>query len=486
MKKYVLKATALAIGALVGGGAVAAVTTVVDFDAATPTVNAYAKELNYTDANPLAPALAANGMNFTTKIGFGVSNGQTRYIRVDYANATLDAAHGAANTDIDLPGGASVALVQGGAIGNSYVIYQITATADLPASSAVNVAVPNLRVTSTAAPVAVTYSLHETAVSAVAGTSGSGLLYSKTQNVATFSAGLKFALTTNSNTASVEKSFKEFTGAISATTAKLGNIEFTVNSVKKRDGTAVALSDLVQATTKIDLAGDFTAAAGADAAAKLNSVYISTDANCGGVGIASTSQNAALTTASFTVNTTAITGPAKGVCYVVTGGNSGAQIPSGTYTAGLTVTAASTTATADVAPATLGTITRDGTELIAPFATIHPDYVSRVFLSSQHTIDATVTATATTDDGSVCAAGVTLPSLKAGKQLEYKMTDICPSISGTGNATRMSVRFTIAAPKSKISGAYNQYLKAISGAAAGAYGSKTSDMNNYVLVAPAN
>ena len=78
MKKYVLKATALAIGALVGGGAVAAVTTVVDFDAATPTVNAYAKELNYTDANPLAPALAANGMNFTTKIGFGVSNGQTR------------------------------------------------------------------------------------------------------------------------------------------------------------------------------------------------------------------------------------------------------------------------------------------------------------------------------------------------------------------------------------------------------------------------
>lgn len=481
MNKYVLKATALAIGALVGGGAFAAVTVVVDFDAASPTVNKFAKELAYNSTTPLAAAAAANGLNFTTKIGFGVSNGQTRYIRVDYGNATLNTAHAATvGTDIDV--GGSVALVQGGQVGDSYVIYQVTASADLAATAAVNIKVPGLRVTSTGSAVTATYSLHETAVSAVAGTTGSGLLYSKTGNIATFATGLAYTLTTNTTTASVEKSFTEFTTSVggNAKLAKIGTVAYgAASGVKKNDGTAVGLTDLVAAGTKLVVTGDFTAAAGANTAAKLANVYLAGGANCA-AGTGATAFVGTQAGASFTIDTNPVS---TDVCYLVNGTTA---VAAGDYTSRVDVVAATGTSTANLSAATLGSFLRDGTELIAPFATIHPDYVSRVFLTSTHSADATVTATATADDGSTCASGVTLPALKAGKQMEYKIADICPSISGTGNTTRLSVRFTIAAPKSKISGAYNQYLKAISGAAAGAYGSKTTDMNNYVLVAPAN
>lgn len=476
MKKYVLKATALAIGALVGNAAVAAVTAGVDFDAATPTVSKYAKELAYNNATPI---INVNAINFTTKIGFGVSNGQTRYIRVDYANATLDAAHGAVGgTDIEINNNGaadSFAVVQGGQIGDNYVIYQVTAAADHAASASVDVKVPDLRVTSTASAVNVTYSLHETAVSAVAGSAGASKLYTKSQDIVTFATGLKFTVdTTPTTTASVEQSFLKFKtggGYINDTTAKLGSITFGVDAtVLEHDGSGVDIADLLAATgTKIVLTGDTGIPFGANDAAKKASVYIAADADCA-AGTASTTVPTA-TGASFTTDLNVYT--TRGICYVVNGTSA---ISASTYSVRVDVAAATGTSTASIADKAIGSIVRDGTELQAPFATIYAGTGNRAVLTSLHSSDAVVTASAITEDGVTCNTGTTTFNLKSGKQLFINASDVCPTLSA---GTRFALKFIIAAPNNKISGVYNSYTyDATTG--------KVTDLASYPLQRPAN
>lgn len=476
MKKYVLKATALAIGALVGGSAVAAVATGVDFDAATPTVSTYAKELAYNSTTPL---VSVANINIKTKLGFGVSNGQTRYIRIDYANATLNAAHAAVGgTDIDINAGAAAdtyAVVQGGAIGDNYVIYQVTAATDHAATESLRVKTPALRVASTGASVNVTYSLHETAVSAVAGSAGTAKLYSKSQDVVAFATGLAFKVETSpTTTASVEESFLKFKtggGYVSPTTAKLGSITLgAVAGVKKQDGTTdVAYSDLVAAGTKVVLTGDTGIPAGATDTLKKSSVFISSDADCAGVSLASSTVPTA-TGATFATDTTAYS--TKGICYVVNGTS---PISASTYSVRLDVTAATAATTASVADKAIGSIVRDGTELQAPFATIYAGTGNRAVLTSTHSSDATVTASAITETGVTCNTGTTTFTLKAGKQLFINASDVCPTLS-TG--TRFALKFIITAPNSKISGVYNSYTY-------DATTTKVTDLSSYPLQRPA-
>ncbi len=503
MKKIVLKATALAIGALVGGSAFAAamnITTTLDLDANTG-AQTYAKELSFASLTG-----GANKLNGTVKIGFGVSNGQTRYIRFDLTNAkfsgtSLNAA-ACAGRDLEIAGkvdrdnGAdttpcngddvltgAVSLVQGGGNDQAYVVYQITAGGDIAATEALNFAIANLKVANTDAAVKIKYSLHETATSAQGTTaSNTALLASAEGTAASFATGLAFTVDTNpTTTANVEKSFTEFKtggGYIAIDTAKLGSVTVGVTSAKKADGGALAFSDLVAAGTKIVLTGDFSVRKGANDAAKKQSVFLSSDADCGGVGTASNTVPSA-TGAEIVIDTTAVA--TKGICYVVDGTS---QIPAfGPYKASVTVVPAASTTSASFTDKDLGTIVRDGTELIAPFATIHGDYISRVFLTSTHTADAAVTAQAYYDNGTSCTGTpVALANLKAGKQMEYKIADVCPTLgTSTGsNTTRMSVKFTIAAPKSKIEGVYNQYKKGDPTFANG----KTTDMNSYSLHRP--
>jgi len=477
MKKYVLKATALAIGALVGSAALAVVPAGVNFDAATPTVLKYAKELSYNSTTPL---VNVDGINVSTKLGFGVSNAQTRYIRIDYANATLNTAHAAVGgTDIDINANAAAdaySVVQGGQVGDNYVIYQVTAAANHPAADIVNIKTPGLRVTNSGTAVNVTYSLHETAVSAVAGAAGSAKLYSKSQDIVAFATGLVFTVdTAPTTTASVEASFLKFKaggGYINDTTAKLGSITFGVAaSVKEQDGTDVDLADLLAATgTKIVLTGDTGIPAGADDTAKKASVFISSDANCGGTSVASAIVPTA-TGASFTTNLNSYA--TQGICYVVNGTS---PISASTYSVRVDVAAAAGATTASIADKAIGSIVRDGTELQAPFATIYPNTGNRAVLTSQHSSDATVTASVITENNVTCSAGTTSFTLKSGKQLFINASDVCPSLS-TG--TRFALKFVIAAPNNKISGVYNSYTYDPTTA-------KVTDLSSYPLQRPAN
>lgn len=485
MKKYVLKATALAIGALVGGSAFAAITSTIDLDANTG-AQTYAKELTYA-----ALTGGANKLNTTNQLGFGVSTGQTRYIRFDLTNAKFTASSLAAapviGTDIDVGGGgiSGASLVQGGGVGQAFAVYQITAGSDLSASAAVKLKIAELNVTATTASVQIKYSLHETATSAQGTTaSNTALLSSVSADAAQFSTGLQYTVdSTPTTTADVETSFKKFKtggGYVAIDQAKIGTLTVDKTAVKKGDGTAVAFADLVAAGTKIVLTGDFSIRAGANDAAKKTSVYLDSDGDCStGSGSQINSNTVPSGTgAEFVINTTAQAGAA--VCYVVDGTS---QIPSaGPYKAQVVVVAAASTTSASFGDKALGSIDRDGTELTAPFTTINPDYISRIVLTSSHTGDpASVVVTPILANGGSCGAGNSNFSLIAGKQLFINAIEVCPSISGlvAGTDTRLGFKITVAAPKAKIEGVMNILKK-------GTATTSSSDLNSYTLSRPAN
>lgn len=436
MKKFVIKATALAIGALVGGVAFASV----NLDTGV-TTGTFAKELSYA-TTPISGLKVVS-----TKLGFGVSAGQNRYIRVDLGGAKLAAAAAGANISVT-PAFANSVVVAGGAVNDTYVIYQVTAdTAGNAASDAVQITLPNFNVTNgNATSVTVTYTLYETAVAAVNNAAGTNL-YTSTGALINFANSLTWTLTTNNTTADVSQSFKKFTaatttGASTATantsTARIGSFAYAVVTNKTADGvTNVTLADLVTAATKVVFAGNFGATA-------TNGVYVDNNDACATVNAATV--NTAKTSAEFTLGTTAKT---ANLCYVVNGTTA---VPAQSISAALDLTAAAGSSAADVAAATIGTIDRDGTELQAPFATIHPDYLSRVVLTSTHSSDAVVDAFVIAEDGQTCSQASYQTTLKAGKMLVINTKDICPSLT---SATRLAIRAVIAAPTSTIQGVYN-------------------------------
>ena len=73
-----------------------------------------------------------------------------------------------------------------------------------------------------------------------------------------------FAVTKNSQTASVEQAFKKFSttatpAAPTVLRAKIGSLDNTVNTTFTDAGVAVTLADIIAAGTKVKVTGDFSA-----------------------------------------------------------------------------------------------------------------------------------------------------------------------------------------------------------------------------------
>jgi hypothetical protein len=375
---------------------------------------AFAKELTYSDATPLV----GNGSGDTSMsgaLGFGVSDGATRYIRISYGNAVLDGTAGILSvTDAGAaPTTVNGVIVQGGGAGDNFVIYQFTATTtDFTAASTIAIAdAAGYRVTSTAAPVTASYKLHETAVDAVNGTNA---LSSKDATLATFSTALKYAVTTGTAQAIVADAFKKFTG--SAFTASLGTVDYGVNAVKKHDGAAVTLTQLVAATTAIEVTGDFGAA---------GSVFLATTAGDGACTLSvGGSINPAKTVASIVVDTTPYN---KDICYTVTGT---VAVPAQTVNQALNLTAAAGSGVVDTTSGVLGTITHDGAETWALNIT-SPDNGDATFVrvsNTSATAHGLVTATLVGQDGATLGSGTLVADLLAGATSVLSSSDIATAM----------------------------------------------------------
>lgn len=470
MKKFVFKATALAIGALVGGGAFASI----DFTA-TPvaTTGKYASEISYakTTGQSIAQAtkptqtavgnaaVAATGTYTTmlTKLGFGVSTGQQRYIRIDFTGLKLGAA--ASSDDLnDITNsfglaGANRTVVAGGSVDDTYVIYQITGAnaAGHAASNLISYAAPALRTTAgNGATPTITYALYETAVAAANNAAGTSL-YSTSGAFFNFASGYKVTANVYKNTALVADGFKKYavvgaTPTTIATKAELGNVTVVADTanVARGDGTGIVLADLFDpAGNKIVFKGDFTPKGGAAG------VTVGAAGTCAAIGTSTTA--VATDKLSVTWTTTAVADLAS-VSLCFTHDATVAQ-PAQTFTYDLNpVAVASNVTLADPAAATVGEVVRDGTILQAPFATVHPDYLSRVVLTSQASTDVAFTAIGITEDGVTCSKTDYAGTLKAGKQLFINTKDICGTLSA---GTRLAIQVVAATPLGTIHGAYN-------------------------------
>lgn len=482
MKKYVIKATALAIGALVGGAAVASV----NFSASpfVATTDTFASELNYaaTTGTPISGLTSVK-----TKLGFGVSSGQTRFIRIDLNGAKL--AVGAATAGANAAAGGSVAntladgttanafgnvaVVQGGNIGDTYVIYQVTGgTNGHAATDITTIVLPSLNVTNgNASAVNVTYALYADAVAAANQTAGQ-TLSTQAGALFQFGTGVKFKVTTKTATATVADKYQKFGGSYGP--VEVGQFDYgVVTGVSDATGAQVGLASLVGANTKVAFTGDFTFTQSATTAANLRLGDTGTCLN----PVALTSIATNMLSASYTLGTTPIN---KSLCVTndTVTNTTPVALTAQTFSVDFNPVNSSVgtgSTVTDPAATTLGAIARDGTTLTAPFVTIHPDYLSRVVLNSSYGADAAVTASVTAENGVTCTTSGYSTTLKAKSQLVINVKDICPALSNAG--TRLAVTVTVAAPRTNIDGVYNVMNYDVTTG-------KTNSLISYVMVVP--
>ncbi len=456
MKKFALNAVAAAALGCASSIAFAAINLDTGVNSG---VSTFASELNYSSTAPGVAITSTSALTINTKLGFGVSASQNRYIRVNISGAKFAVAVSTAPGSVNLPSVTpvvaattfnNVVLVAGGAINDSYAIYQITANAANGQSSTdqVTLTLPSLFVTSANTTVSTTFTLYETATAAVADAPNTNL-YLATGSLLKFGPALSWVLTPANNTAAVTTSFKKFVPSAPVVgPVALGKFAYGVAAVAKADGTAIALADLVTAATSVGIAGNFSAVAA-------NGLTLDNNDSCGTVN-ATLTLDAGKANTSYTVGTTAKT---ANLCYTVTGNTA---VPAQSITAGLTVVAATGSTAATVLPATIGTIDHDGTTLLTPYVNVNPAYVNRFVFTNSSGASATWTATVTTEANVTCTGGTLSGTMAVGTTL-IDATTLCPTFSG---APRFSVVFNIAAPRQYVEGIYTSADKNSNAAAA--------------------
>jgi len=365
MKKFLVSATTAAVLSALSSGAFA----VVNLNDGSGAVN-YANQL----VVPGTTALTGAGVNVTSKLGFGVSQLQQRFVRYDLTNAKFGAAGVLPANLVVTPGTVSNTVVSsGGSAGSTFVIFEITAGAGgLDQAADVNFAsgTAGLVIQSAAAPVQVAYSLYQDAASAAAGGAG-GRLSNASATVAGLVSGLAFSTAQNTTTVDVSSAGSTYThfltsvGGTTTNIAQIGTVSIGAATpvLDPITGVQVLYPAIVGAGTALVLKGDFGAAVSPSTTSA--GVFLGVDGgNCGTAGTAPTPATPT-PSASFTTGTTPAV--AKPLCFTVTPTNS-VKIPAQTFTVEADITAAAGSTATDLAPIDAGKFVRNGLVLKAAFA----------------------------------------------------------------------------------------------------------------------
>jgi len=399
-----IRLVAMAATVAVTGGAFAAF----NMDATTAATITYASELKFlTDTMTLD-----DGGKVNTQLGAGMSGSQSRFIRLQLTNAAFSSSAASAPTTLgSLPNTGAFATAQqvvGGGTGDSFVVYQLTAQASgQRVEDVVTIYVPPLKSISTTSDVVFNYKVYSSAELAADGSTTP--LYAKSVSYAKFSTGLKVTGTANAAgdaQATVISQYKNFvanTAASSANTGILGTIAITTTDVKGRNGTSgVTLGEILSGSTAGTLlvSGDFSAG---------TSVFLGTSL-CGsanaGVFTASSATVGVKQSATITLPTSLASAPYGGgvastayLCYKADGTTSIPRVSS--VSGQLTLVASSNAAITQPAAVTLGSVTRDGTTLQAPFVQAPTGWLPRIVLTNTGTTAAAYTGTVTAGPSNV-------------------------------------------------------------------------------------
>jgi|GEM_PF-2255250 len=460
--KVSLLAAAVATLFSVGAQAQATVT----LPSLNPTVAAtvalpYAREIS------AGVAIGTAGYNVRSILGIGTSNTQNRFYRVRLNNATFAVPVVAANFAgfagaAQLPSVAaanfSTSVSQGGTVGSNFVIFQITAGADINVNDGIQFQIPagGVTIASTAAAASVTMEVYEFIAAAQAQTP---VLYTATANLATFSPAVNLrAVAQQNQTATAISSYLNLTGgastALSARVAQLdlagpaltaanacggafATLRLTEGLPFSPNGTTCAfVSTVVNANLSnvLTMNGDFSAAASA--------ASVTLGAN----------PASAVSATGATVNLTAAQAAgftATNVTYTVNGTTA---IPVSTYTASFVGTANTGYTLASIGPTTTGSIGRDGVQYESPWVTATTGFISRFFLTQ--TTPASVPYTVIVRNAAGLVTGGTLTgTLGANRQTLVTMSSLLPADT-TAFPGPYQVTFNIASDASVTMGSY--------------------------------
>lgn len=432
--KHTMKLLAVAVATLSSTSAFATVD--LDGDTLTDVAKVFAQELVTNDTTAIRGA--TDDIKVDVKAQFGISAGQSHYVRFDLGNGKFKTAldnRSLVSNSTDAP---SITLVNGGGANSSYAIFQVTAgTGGLAQDDIFSLTPTDLSVTNKSSPIAITYSMYQTAADAVSGGS-TGRLATKSGDYVKFGSGLKLNATVNTTTADVTQLYKKFlagkTGT-STTLAEIGLVEFDADTTLKKpaNGAALAFADLVAAGTKLTVTGSDLSAASA--------ISLSATGDCAGALTAGT--NTTATTVDFVVNTTAVSA-SKAICFTAAGTN---PIVAQDFTVGALVVPATGLTVANPASVALGSFKRDGTVLKAPFIQGAGSFGVFVNLANTSNNPAPYTVRCLSATGTAAAVGTggEVPA-KASKRLGMAAIG-CPAGQGFN-----SVEFTFSVPQGSVAG----------------------------------
>ncbi len=467
------------------------------------TVATYASEVtvpaNTNLANLGAAVSPATGpLTIITRVGFAFAQGEQR-------NARLECSPNLRFNNVTAPtvAGAAVGPVNG--LGTNAIHFSITATAAGGVQTAAGIviapeAASGVTLISRAA-VGCTFGLYDTASQAANGgtlglinqsvTSGGYIAFATTPSYVLGATGA------NATAALLPApAYTTFltggagTGAVAAGSAPLGNITWSLATPIRlnTDGTPITLVALLATGTAGSahvIAGNFNALANtagvfsATGGVGFGSVYLTTAVNCQTPGGEIFPDTLTATTATFrnaAVITTAV--PSAIVCFLP---RTGAAIPAaGPYTFAFNAVSANTAiySVTNVAPANIGTIFREGAQLVAPLAQIPGGWLSRIVLNNTGPA-ATFTVTLTPGTGgspleatsTFTGATTTGPlNLPTGTTI-LSVADLFPAASFTG-PPRGTLTVTAGTPRGNVNGLY-QIVNPASGS-----------ISNHVMVAP--
>jgi hypothetical protein len=453
MKRFTHKAVAVAVGALMGGSAMAAAVTL---DSGTTPIK-YASETTISTSVTLRDGAAADQRASTA---FGASLGQNvaAYARVDISGGTFNSAPDANMFAVNDSNGtaASVNVAQSG---SDYVIFSVTpgtgfnlvssnnATIDTDASGVKGITVTNKN------GVTIRYRLFETLTAAANPTANNTLKDTGAKNYITFASALSQTVTPLTATADVGAlpSYTAFTGGGTKSIAKV-----TVavdNTVALISGAAASAGGLLTANSDVVFSGDFTFlknANGTYTGAALSRVFLGNAVGCGGATVAAATTLTA-TTATFTDIAAATLVNDHWLCLTPEGST---EIPAGSYTAAIDYVEQTGIAVADVSGVGSGSITRNGVRMVAPIVNVPPGWISRLVLTNTGSSARDYTIAYVAENGTtVTPSGAAVSgSLAANKTSVIDLSQTL-AIAGT-NGARTSLVVTVNAPQSQIDGLY--------------------------------
>jgi len=493
MKKFNLRSVAVAVAALSAGSAFAALSL-----DGTPTANVYASEamagVSASSTRSLEDGTGTD-LDLSAAHGYTLGLNVQTFVRVDLSSNAEFKTTSPSAIAVDSLNTTVAATVSSGGAGESYVVFSFSpssSTARFTTTSNISVILNSagLEVTDSN-PVTARVRVFETGTAAVNPTTSNALKDSSTKTIVTYANYLATptvvagALTADvSATAGV---FKNFT-SINTNGQSLGQIDGTVTdtSFLLNGGTAAGAGTVVTDSTVLTVTGtDFSwiksSSEGYTATAVLDRVFLSSAANC------ATSINSITKTASATALTFAnIAASNLTDFYVCAKPETTTAIGAQTYTYTLSYNGQSGYTPTSVSGTTvLGSIARNGTELMAPFATIRTGYTSRLLLTNSSSTESTVTVTGyyRNNAGTLQSCTGTSTSsftLYAGAVTEIPVTSICSAISNNGRY--LSLKVTANLPNASVDGVYQQFKNADS--ALTGYGSDVTENTQYTLIRP--